>query len=137
MKTFISLLFCVYAMSVTGGSVIVNSSDLAKGVKLFLRAVDGDKSFERDLEARESMNAAGNYLLGFRSCAVLTARVIDAPPFILPDRMTVEQVARVVDKYITDHPEKLHEPPELLVWNALNDAFHNKYFKSGDQSPKP
>jgi hypothetical protein len=41
----------------------------------------------------------------------------------LPERSSVLQLARVVVKWLQNHPEKLHEHPGVLVYAALHDAF--------------
>jgi hypothetical protein len=41
----------------------------------------------------------------------------------LPDKSTHAQAALVVQKYLSDHPEKLHENAEELVIESLQEAF--------------
>jgi hypothetical protein len=41
----------------------------------------------------------------------------------LPERSSALQLARVVVKWLQNHPEQLHEHPGGLVYTALNDAF--------------
>lgn len=41
----------------------------------------------------------------------------------IPKGVSIEQVTRVVVKYLQDHPANLHEHGLLLVINALADAF--------------
>jgi hypothetical protein len=43
--------------------------------------------------------------------------------FCAPDRMANGQLVRVVVKYLTDNPKKLHLPQTGLVWFALQDAY--------------
>ncbi len=44
--------------------------------------------------------------------------------FCVPEgKVTRLQKIRVVVKYLEDHPEKLHEPPSVLITRALNEAF--------------
>ncbi len=40
-----------------------------------------------------------------------------------PPNATFEQVAQVVQKYLADHPEELHEEALILIFHALDDAF--------------
>ena len=42
---------------------------------------------------------------------------------MLREGATHEQEARVVYKYLDNHPEKLHEPAGKLVSLALSEAF--------------
>ncbi len=50
---------------------------------------------------------------------------VDASAFhgCLPDSLKTIQLARIVVKYLNDHPEKLHLPDTRLVMMALADAF--------------
>lgn len=41
----------------------------------------------------------------------------------IPDEASVGQLARVVVKWLRDHPEKLHELKSFLVMEALKEAF--------------
>lgn len=41
----------------------------------------------------------------------------------LPDDAPIAQYARVVVRWLREHPEKLHEPKSMLVMEALEDAF--------------
>lgn len=41
----------------------------------------------------------------------------------LPDKAPVAQLARVVVKWLRDHPERLHEGSGILVLEALKDSF--------------
>ena len=122
---------CVFVtLSGEPAGIIKDSDDLARGVKLMIRVGDGDTSFGNDLDALESLVAAGSYLAGFRDCASIATFVLKQLNvnhlFDIPDGVTVAQLARVVDKYMIDHPEQLHEPPGILVFNALLQAFPNK-----------
>lgn len=52
-------------------------------------------------------------------------------PVCIPDQATVLQLARVVVKWLGDHPERLHEAQSVLIVKALQDAFPCK------SEPKP
>jgi hypothetical protein len=55
-----------------------------------------------------------------------------------PDGAPVAQLARVLVKWLRDHPEKLHEPKSLLVMEAFRDAFPCQSAKEANKpSPKP
>ena len=41
----------------------------------------------------------------------------------LPEKSTHAQATLVVQKYLSDHPEKLHANAEELVFDALHEAF--------------
>jgi hypothetical protein len=64
----------------------------------------------------------------------ITARAQSAPPFVhadadfveicLPNEATIAQLARVVVKWLREHPERLHELKSFLVMEALKTNFH-------------
>jgi hypothetical protein len=43
--------------------------------------------------------------------------------YCLPDEATNSQVVQVVLKFLNDHPERLHEPANTLILEALHNAF--------------
>jgi hypothetical protein len=72
-------------------------------------------------------------LQGFGYCAALTEQLSKAStPFLLPKDHNSILLARVVDKYIADHPERMNDPPGVIVWNALVHGFPNKDFKPSE-----
>jgi Rap1a immunity proteins len=40
-----------------------------------------------------------------------------------PDNVTLGELALIVSKYLNEYPEKLHNPPEYLVVDAIYTAF--------------
>jgi hypothetical protein len=55
--------------------------------------------------------------------------------FCLPSESTMGQKYRVVVKYMNDHPEKTHNPTELLILDAITEAFPCKQEKAPDAAP--
>jgi hypothetical protein len=43
--------------------------------------------------------------------------------FCQPKSITSAQAARIVVKYLRDHPEELHQPGSILAYVALSEAF--------------
>ena len=43
--------------------------------------------------------------------------------FCYPETVAVQQLTRVVIRYLEQHPETLHLPPVLTVTEALREAF--------------
>lgn len=41
--------------------------------------------------------------------------------------LTIEQSVTILEKYLKEHPEDLHLPLTMLVYNALVDAYHKAY----------
>jgi len=143
-KTLLTLFAVICAASITaqtsnytaadaaiGGPLgtIVDSSALAKGVRLWVRFDDGDNPTLTE-ESVNTATAVLTYLQGFGKCAYLTERLSKGSvPFLLPKGSSSILLARVVDKYIADHPEEMSLPPGDIVWNALVHAFPNEDFK--------
>ena len=48
-------------------------------------------------------------------------------PACIPEEATNFELARVVVKYLNDHPNQLHKSYRLLVMLALEDAYPCKY----------
>jgi hypothetical protein len=40
-----------------------------------------------------------------------------------PDKVSLGELALIVSKYLNEHPEKLHNPPQYLVVDAIYTAF--------------
>ena len=43
-----------------------------------------------------------------------------------PDQLNAEGFAKIVQKYLSDHPARLREKAQLLVFDALKAAFPRK-----------
>jgi Rap1a immunity proteins len=54
----------------------------------------------------------------------------------LPDNATLLQLARVLVKWLREHPERLHEPKSVLTTAALRDAFPCQQ-PTPKEAPKP
>jgi hypothetical protein len=62
-------------------------------------------------------------IVGVAAGAVIQSRALNAPrPFCLPNASN-DQLARVVIKYIDQHPEVMHWPFPELAYHALKDAW--------------
>jgi hypothetical protein len=47
----------------------------------------------------------------------------DAEMTCIPNEVNQAQLARILVKWLRDHPERLHEPDYLLTFNAFHEAF--------------
>jgi hypothetical protein len=47
----------------------------------------------------------------------------DAEMTCIPSEVNQAQLARILVKWLRDHPERLHEQDFLLTFNALHEAF--------------
>ena len=57
------------------------------------------------------------------SIALARAGLPDAHVACIPNDSNYEQFARVVLKYLKEHPERLHKPASHLIVFALNEAY--------------
>lgn len=63
------------------------------------------------------------YLQGQLGMGMAWSRLGLDAPFKLPRGITVGQLQQIVVKFLSDHPEKLHEAADPLVLAALTQAF--------------
>lgn len=79
-------------------------------------------------EATEAYHCMG-YLVGVKdSLTMWNAFAVEnktqsEPPACIPHEVTVAELGRVVVKYMTDHPNRLHEYFGLLVFSAFIEAY--------------
>jgi hypothetical protein len=78
---------------------------------------------ELDRPKEKADYMSGNWCLGFIQ-GVLDWRHAQSPsPCGQPEGSSSKQVALVVNKYLLEHPEKLHEPAAALVVQAVHQAW--------------
>jgi hypothetical protein len=109
------------------GGVITDGNSLAEGIRA-LKKVEAGKP----LTGNEDMMvaAATNYLSGFLASSQIWSSLGKIPPFKLPDNgIPVIQFVRVVEKYLSDNPRKLHEQATVLVFAALIENFPDPAYK--------
>lgn len=100
-----------------------DGNDLLHNCSIALNIIDKtDKDFD-DVEA-----VKGGLCLGFMHGItdlnqVYKYKADNDPLFCFPKDGTNTQAARVVVKYLKDHPEKLHEHMTLLTVLAFKEAF--------------
>jgi hypothetical protein len=72
--------------------------------------------------ARNNGMCAG-YIAGVNDNQASQVASGQAPTFCLPAGVQIDQLAKVVRKYLEDNPAKLHLPGGILVKSALDQAF--------------
>ena len=114
---------------------VTDGNSLARGMALVKRA---QASGVLTADEKNTALSTVNYLRGFLGSSSLWSRIDKASPFKFPqDGIPTIQLEKVVDKYFANHPEKLHESADFLVYLALMESFPNPVFKKAleDQSP--
>jgi Rap1a immunity proteins len=88
-----------------------------------IRLADGVAGISED-DVRRAMFCSG-YLSGFLDAHALTTSFNGGKKlFCLPESgISGEQAARVIVKFLQDHPERLHESARILAMIALQMAF--------------
>jgi hypothetical protein len=74
---------------------------------------------EKSIEAGQCIG----FLNGFQQMAAMLEPVAGVKLACLPDGSTPTQLAKVVVRYLDQHPEKLHLPAAQLVYDATAEAF--------------
>lgn len=86
-------------------------------------------------EATEAFHALG-YMGGFLAASRNWASLDPNCPFKFPEGgISLGQFEKMVEKYLTDHPEKLHEPAPFLLFMSLVDGFANPDRKVPTEEP--
>jgi hypothetical protein len=77
--------------------------------------------------ARKEMGIAAGMCVGFingyQQLAVMMPPSAKIKLACWPDGATPTQIAKIVVKYLDQHPEKLHLPAAQLVYDATQEAF--------------
>ena len=97
-------------------SISMGSSAMSTGNDLLLACADEDNEYKFALCAAYIQGAE----VGHRVTSMLNKQ---DSLYCLPEKATHGQTAKVVSKYLKNHPEKLHETAIGLVYIALRSAF--------------
>jgi hypothetical protein len=76
--------------------------------------------------ASDKPQIANAALLGMLDTLAFTSSYWDDRPWLcsdFPKGVTTQQAARVVVRYVENHPERLHEPLIWLAMRAMHDAW--------------
>ena len=89
-----------------------------------LWAIDHESS---GLTAAQKLDylAGTSYLTGFLDACCIAQQVKVDQGFKLPNGISVLQFAKLVEKYLNQHPERLHLTARELCYMALRDSFPN------------
>jgi hypothetical protein len=106
---------------------ISDGNSLAEGLKAFNTLLDGG-SLTRNQEYQAF--CASSFVQGvFSGCAMWNI-LSPNTPFEFPKQgLQTRQVIKIVSKHLNDHPERLHENAEFLIFSALRDSFPNPNYK--------
>lgn len=119
----IVLSFVILLMCCTNGYCLMTGNDLLKSCSATVKLSDNIK-----LSAVEASNSSLciGYLSGFTDSLQLSTHLSGVPVnnICLPSEgVSNEQLARVMAKWLKDHPEDLHKSVRIEVLNALSHVF--------------
>lgn len=127
-----------------------DGNDLLEHCSVLIEVADSPTSFDTSNESRlieqvGKFNWCAGYLGAIRDDLIVTRMnlglfamggmtfagpdklreyALDSPRFAcIPDAVPILQMGRVLVKWLRDHPERLHEPKNGLVRDALKEAF--------------
>lgn len=109
--------------------LFVSTNVCANGEKLLAQCKATKKETAKlsGVELYDSINCK-QFIKGFASMGILyEVRLSDEdikPFFCIPRKeTTINQVVKIVTKYLEDHPERLSEDENILIIDALEQAF--------------
>jgi Rap1a immunity proteins len=97
-----------------GNSLLTNCSVIEKSLD------------DINAEQRLALATCLSYIDGFREGFLVGATMgeVEKPLLLcLPEHVTSGQTARVIIRFLQNHPERLHQPAATLTYEALNKAF--------------
>ncbi len=121
------MLFVSAALAHAGtGGDITDGNSLQDNLGIYKRYAAGAK-LKTD-EIVDAFNTLG-YIRGFVGGSEPWYQIDKtACPYELP-RMPLTQLIQVVDKYLADHPEQLHESASAVMFLAITKAFPNPAYR--------
>jgi hypothetical protein len=124
MKVLIaSALLLTTSLAYSQTAVITDGNSLAAGLEAFKRGTGGASVTAKQADAAI---AAVSYVNGFLGACAEWQLDDKNSPFQLPKTgVSIPQAVKIVEKFLTDHPEDLHSPADALCFIILAKAFPN------------
>lgn len=108
-------------------SPLNDGNDLLRFMHLAIRAYEGEE-FKSEKERADAAYAMG-YLKGVKEASWVLGYSNDSVPYILPTNLQGVHLAKVIERYLTIHPEKRDKPPYAVIALAFTEAFKNPKWK--------
>jgi hypothetical protein len=108
-------------------SPLNDGNDLLRLVHLAIRAYEGEE-FKSEKERTDAAYAMG-YLKGVKEASWVLDYSNDQVPYILPTNLQAVHLAKVIERYLTVHPEKRAQTPYAVIALAFTEAFRNPKWK--------
>jgi len=112
-----------------GFVIIISAMVLCTSGNLFAQIIDGNKLVAdmREFEKAESKDSTANYQQAYFFIGYVTG-VYDSSDdvYFYPAKPTIAQICSIVSKYLKDNPDKLSRSADLIIIDALRQAFPKK-----------
>lgn len=82
-----------------------------------IRVIEQDNDFDNENDFR--LGYCMGFVKGVRGASTAAPHGI----FCIPHEVTTDQLIRVLHKFLTDNPNMLHEPENMIAFLALEGAF--------------
>ena len=137
--TILTPLFAMIALCILGCCPSPKTSDLPKPIKtgedlnhaakLCVRAGDGTSTpYDDSSRSLFEFYQAMGYFNGFRDMTIVSQAFKAKTPYVFQKDLETTQLIRIVDKYLSAHPEKFQQPAAVIMVDALTEAYPNKSY---------
>jgi hypothetical protein len=127
MKSFLLILFLLVTHSALGfDPPWTNGETLLEATNIAIKSADNVPLSPQEILIYCDLQG---YLFGFIDATNLGVAYRSNCPYSLPQKCSALMLARVLNRYLLNHPEKLSEDETVLVMEALKDAFPNPAFR--------
>ena len=129
MKTKITaiVIFLVARLAYGGDLIVDDGMSLKRFAMVMEKVTKGEKLTDRE----DCLMANGSgYLIGFIEACSYGKAMGASFPQMIPANVSVGQLAIMIDKFLSEHPEKLNESAIEIVGEVTAKAFPNPKFKA-------
>jgi hypothetical protein len=123
-----ALVFCLLLVTVAAEAsdphIVTNGQSLATGLDLYEKSKTATSIALEDVVT--GVMAAAYTQAFVSSCYVWMEKFPKDAPFSLPLHLTTEDSIKIARKYLAEHPDRLHERAEFLLFDAVVAVFPRK-----------
>jgi uncharacterized protein involved in tolerance to divalent cations len=123
-----ALIFCLLLVTVARASdspsIVTDGQSLGNGLQLYQKSKTASSMALEDVVT--GVMAAAYTQAFVSSCYVWEEKFPKQAPFNLPLHVTTEDSIKIAQKYLAEHPDRLHERAEFLLFDAVVAAFPRK-----------
>jgi Ssp1 endopeptidase immunity protein Rap1a len=128
MKNFFLFAFAFIVSVSQAAEPVTDGNSLAEGLRLLDKSVGGSELTSSEVN---SAYVSASYVDGFLDGCGVSWAANENLPFQWPkEGLKPSQFLKIVEKYIKDHPERLHLKAKFFLFLALRDSFPNHEYKA-------